>query len=42
MRIISLVLILSATLVLAACQNTVEGFGRDMQKSGQAIQKAAN
>lgn len=28
--------------MLAGCQNTVNGFGKDMQQNGQAIEKQAN
>lgn len=28
------------TAALAACENTVRGFGQDMQKTGKAIEKA--
>lgn len=30
------------SLPLAACQNTATGFGRDMEKAGQSIQKTVN
>lgn len=27
-------------LVLVGCQNTIEGFGKDMQQNGEKIQKS--
>lgn len=39
MRVLSLVVV--ATIVLAGC-NTVHGIGQDIEKGGEAIQKAAN
>jgi len=33
--------IIAAMLVLAAC-NTVEGFGKDVKKGGEAIEKSAD
>jgi predicted small secreted protein len=38
MKVISLLL---AVLMLAGC-NTMEGMGKDIQKGGQAIEKAAS
>ena len=35
-----LILILAATYVLAAC-NTVEGFGKDVQKVGEKVEESA-
>ncbi len=35
----TLLLILAATFALAAC-NTVQGVGKDIEKGGEAIQKA--
>lgn len=39
MRVLSLVVV--AAIVLAGC-NTVHGIGQDIEKGGEAIQKAAN
>ncbi len=39
-KIVAIVLAISLT-SLTAC-NTVKGFGRDVEKGGEAIQKAAN
>lgn len=39
MRVVNLMVVLA--LVLAGC-NTVRGFGQDVEKGGEAIQKAAN
>lgn len=36
----ALILVLAATLVLAGC-NTVQGIGKDIEKGGHAIEKAA-
>jgi predicted small secreted protein len=30
------------TIILAGCQNTVQGFGKDMEHSGQKIQKSVS
>lgn len=38
----AIVLITFVTLVLCGCQNTVRGFGQDMQHTGQEIQKSVN
>lgn len=35
-------LIIVSALTLTGCQNTVEGFGKDMQNTGQEIQKATH
>jgi predicted small secreted protein len=37
---IGLVGVLIAALGLAACANTVRGAGRDIQKSGQAVERS--
>ena len=29
-------------LVLAGCNNTVQGFGKDMQQNGQEVEKSAS
>lgn len=34
--------LLSAILLAVAACNTVEGFGKDMEKGGQAIQRTAD
>lgn len=39
-KILAIVLAISLT-TLTAC-NTVKGFGRDVERGGEAIQKAAN
>ena len=39
MHKLSLLLIIAATLLLSAC-NTVQGIGKDLEKGGEAIQKA--
>jgi predicted small secreted protein len=36
----SILLVSLAILFLCGCQNTVKGFGEDMQKNGQEIQKS--
>lgn len=43
-RSIKLVLsfILLNILFVTGCQNTMEGFGKDMQKNGKEIQKSAH
>jgi len=33
---------LLAAFALSACNNTVKGFGEDMQQNGQSIQKSAD
>ena len=38
-KILALVLILAFATPLAACQNTADGFGKDLEKAGQTIQK---
>lgn len=40
MKILPVMLVLVATFCLSAC-NTLQGFGRDLQKSGEAIEKTA-
>jgi len=39
MRKLSLLIITAVAVLLAAC-NTVKGIGKDMEKGGEAIQKA--
>ncbi len=41
MKLIWFVTILSC-LMLAGCENTVQGFGKDMQQNGKEIQKSIN
>lgn len=41
MRIVALVVTLFAVLGLSAC-NTMHGFGHDVEKGGEAIQKKAD
>lgn len=41
-KVILALVIFSNMLILSACQNTVEGMGRDMQQTGKAIERAAN
>ncbi|EKD72423.1 MAG: hypothetical protein ACD_45C00679G0002 [uncultured bacterium] len=41
-RLISFLCISFGIFILAGCQNTMEGFGKDMQHAGQEIQKSAN
>ena len=36
----NIVILIAAALAIAAC-NTVEGFGKDVKKGGEAIEKAA-
>lgn len=36
---LSLLIMIAATVLLSAC-NTVQGIGRDLEKGGEAIQKA--
>jgi predicted small secreted protein len=38
-RILTLALIIAFAAPLAGCQNTADGFGRDLEKAGQNIQK---
>lgn len=40
MRFILSIILLS--ILVTGCQNTVQGFGRDMQNTGQEIQNAAH
>ena len=40
-KLVALPLLFVATIVLAAC-NTVEGVGKDVKATGQAIEKAAD
>lgn len=40
--ILSFLLLASTALSLSACSNTFEGFGRDMERAGQTIQKKAD
>jgi predicted small secreted protein len=35
-------LLIGACAVVAACGNTAEGFGRDVEKAGQSIQQSVN
>lgn len=39
MRYYIVALLSLAALSLSACSNTAQGFGRDMEKAGQKIQK---
>lgn len=39
MRILVLVLALTGFVITTGCTNTATGFGKDLEKSGQAIQK---
>lgn len=41
-KLISVFLVSTVCVLLAACQNTVEGFGKDLQSSGKAIEKSAS
>ncbi|MFA7269009.1 MAG: entericidin A/B family lipoprotein [Sterolibacterium sp.] len=41
MRRLSLMIMIAATLLVGAC-NTLQGVGKDLEKGGEAIQKAAN
>lgn len=34
--------VLASFLLLAGCENTVRGFGQDMQHAGKEIQKSTN
>lgn len=38
-KIVTLALLLAFAAPLAACSNTADGFGRDLEKAGQNIQK---
>lgn len=41
---VKFILVISALLAICsitACQNTIEGFGKDMKHSGQEIEKSA-
>jgi entericidin A len=38
-KILTLALILAFAAPLAACNNTADGFGKDLEKAGQNIQK---
>lgn len=40
MRLAPLIAAVVLAAGLAACENTVRGFGQDMQKTGKAIEKA--
>lgn len=40
-KIISVLAALAAVLALGAC-NTVQGIGKDIEKGGEALQRAAN
>lgn len=31
-----------SALILSGCENTVQGFGKDMQRTGQQIQKSVS
>ena len=39
-KIVSLLAVVSSVLALSAC-NTVQGIGRDIERGGQAIERAA-
>lgn len=39
MKLSLTILLLAASLSLAACSNTAEGVGRDVEKAGQKIQQ---
>lgn len=39
---IVLTAIFSVLFMLAGCQNTMEGFGKDLQQNGKEIQKSAS
>lgn len=41
-KIVALGAVLASVMLLAGCENTVSGFGKDMQNTGQAIQKSTN
>lgn len=38
-KLLTLVLFLAVAAPLAGCGNTAEGFGRDLERAGQNIQK---
>jgi entericidin A len=38
-RILALALLIAFTAPLAGCGNTADGFGRDLERAGQNIQK---
>lgn len=38
-KILTLALLIVALAPLAGCGNTAEGFGRDLERAGQSIQK---
>ncbi len=40
-KAIILTLLLAATAITAACENTVRGVGRDTERAGEAIQRRA-
>lgn len=40
MRIFLVLVLIGASLNLAACSNTARGFGADMEKTGEKIQKS--
>ncbi len=40
-KIVSLLAVVSSVLALSAC-NTVQGIGRDIERGGQAIERAAS
>ena len=40
-KIVSLLVIVTSVLALSAC-NTVQGVGRDIERGGQAIERAAS
>ena len=39
-RLTPLLAVVLSVAALSACENTVRGFGQDMQKTGKAIEKA--
>ncbi len=41
-RFLALILCVSALTVSAGCQNTVQGFGQDLEKAGKKIQGDPN
>jgi len=41
-RFLALILCVSALAVSAGCQNTVQGFGQDLEKAGKKIQGDPN
>lgn len=42
MKILVPVLLIGISLFLGACSNTFDGFGRDMERAGQSIQKTVD